>query len=652
MSFRKRNVVIGSSGPSMPITKQETILAPGTRPSPLDGRLTTSTGTQSLDQLLAGHAGMPLGASLLIEETGTTDFGGVLLRYYAAEGLVQGHHVHLLGFNDSWRRELPGIGNPSGSKGGKFTTASDEKMKIAWRYETLGQRKVPTKEPQAVGQGGATFCHTFDLSKRLENSTVKGQFYASPLEGPLASPSQAPFKKFIAEVALRINNSSPSTVHRIIVPSLLSPTLYASAMSQPCEILQFLHALRALLRRFPTQATAFITLPITLFPRSSGLTRWMELLCDGVIEMIPLQHQAPLAREPGSEEKGQGLLRAHSLPVFHEKGGGLEGSWTREDLSFKLSSSNGLVIMPFSLPPVGDEEMAAQAIWDLGSSVPPPVRVSKIAGRYLVFDADSASLLRCHENVNGTLAGTAPQQPTQNIFLSLPVELRPEEAEALVKRNIAYLVDDVIAHQAVLRNSRSEERKAYLDSLRTRKQAAQKVLTEKTAKRAAEMAEKRGVALSRSRKQGSIDVDDHVILPSKSSKPSTRQPDSMFKPLGVTPTSSGALISPANDEMLEVVKPEEGPLCLFLLSNGYYMTPGLRFGAKYSVYPGDPLRFHAHFMASQFEWDEEITVLDIVTGGRLATAVKKSFLIGGQQPPSSLLPKSQVRTFCIEWAAM
>lgn len=145
MSFRKRNVVIGSSGPSTPVARQEKSLAPGTRPSPLDGRPTTSTGTQSLDQLLAGHAGIPMGTSLLIEETGTTDFGGVLLRYYGAEGLVQGHHVHLLGFNDSWRRELPGLGKPSNSKSSKATPSSDDKMKIAWRYETLAQRNVPVR---------------------------------------------------------------------------------------------------------------------------------------------------------------------------------------------------------------------------------------------------------------------------------------------------------------------------------------------------------------------------------------------------------------------------------------------------------------------------------------------------------------------------
>ncbi|KAH7171542.1 PAXNEB protein-domain-containing protein [Dactylonectria macrodidyma] len=646
MSFRKRNVVIGSSsGASTSIARQEKSLAPGTRPSPLDGRLTTSTGTQSLDQLLAGHAGMPMGTSLLIEETGTTDFGGVLLRYYAAEGLVQGHQVHLLGFGDGWRRELPGTGRQANSRSSKTTSSSDEKMKIAWRYETLGQRSVPTRDPQASlgpGQGTAPFCHTFDLSKRLESNAIQGEFHASPIDGLLASPSQAPFKKFISDITSKIKSSTPSTVHRIIVPSLLSPTLYSSAASQPREVLQFLHALRALLRQFPTQTTALLTLPITLFQRSSGLTRWMELLSDGVLELIPLQHQGPVAREPGGEDKGQGMLRTHSLPVFHEKGGGIEGTWARENLSFRLSSSGGLVIEPFSLPP---DTMAA-------STASNPVRISKIAGRFLIFDADSAALLRRNENVNGTLTGTAPQQPTQNIFLGLPVELRPEEAEALVSRKVAYLVDVVAAHQSVLRNPDPDARNAYLDSLKTRKQTAQRVFAEQSAKRAAEVAGRHGAPASRSKKSPPTNADDDALFSSNPSEPSSRLADGATKSLGVTPTSSSCLISQEIARIFRAENPTESPLCRFLLSSGYYMTPGLRFGAKYSVYPGDPLRFHAHFMASQYDWDEEIPILDIVAGGRLATAVKKAFLIGGQEPGLEASSDRQVRTFSLEWAAM
>lgn len=145
MSFRKRGVVLGNPRTPAAAVKVEKSLPAGTRPSPHDGRLTTSSGTPSLDQLLAGHAGLPMGTSLLIEETGTTDFGGMLLRYYAAEGLVQGHHVHVLGFDDAWRRELPGLGSDTKEKAAKSESSSDSKMKIAWRYETLGNRVSPSR---------------------------------------------------------------------------------------------------------------------------------------------------------------------------------------------------------------------------------------------------------------------------------------------------------------------------------------------------------------------------------------------------------------------------------------------------------------------------------------------------------------------------
>lgn len=150
MSFRKRNVGLAGPGassrrlrpedPSSPSQGPPTIHIPGVRPSPLDGRLTTSTGTQTLDDLLAGHAGLALGHSLLIGENGTTDFAGALLRYYAAEGVVQGHTVHVVGVGEHWGRELPGLTGDAGFTENEASVAVDkEKMKIAWRYERLGE---------------------------------------------------------------------------------------------------------------------------------------------------------------------------------------------------------------------------------------------------------------------------------------------------------------------------------------------------------------------------------------------------------------------------------------------------------------------------------------------------------------------------------
>ena len=111
--------------------------APGIRPSPVDGRATTSTGTPSLDAVLAGHGGLPLGNSMLIEESGTTDYAGVLLRYYTAEGILQEHKVHVLGAGEFWTRELPGLSTEHDTRK-RGSSEKSEKMKIAWRYERLG----------------------------------------------------------------------------------------------------------------------------------------------------------------------------------------------------------------------------------------------------------------------------------------------------------------------------------------------------------------------------------------------------------------------------------------------------------------------------------------------------------------------------------
>jgi tRNA-splicing endonuclease subunit Sen34 len=71
------------------------------------------------------------------------------------------------------------------------------------------------------------------------------------------------------------------------------------------------------------------------------------------------------------------------------------------------------------------------------------------------------------------------------------------------------------------------------------------------------------------------------------------------------------------------------------------------------VYPGDPLRFHSHFLAVGYDWEQEIPLLDLIGGGRLGTAVKKGFLIGGQDDSKDTTSDNDgVRTFCLEWGGM
>ena len=184
MAFRKRNVGISRSIPGLGSASSSLIAPstspaplPGVRPSPIDGRPTTSTGTPSFDGILAGHAGFALGCSILIEESGTTDFAGALLRYYAAEGVIQGHKVHVIGVGEQWGRELPGLVGVSGSGtddgSGK---EKKERMKIAWRYERLGEfgsgisgsRGVWDESPVYISQCKILFSNSKILFSRAD----------------------------------------------------------------------------------------------------------------------------------------------------------------------------------------------------------------------------------------------------------------------------------------------------------------------------------------------------------------------------------------------------------------------------------------------------------------------------------------------------
>lgn len=172
-----------------------------------------------------------------------------------------------------------------------------------------------------------------------------------------------PFDGLLLHLVAQISSLPPGTIHRVVIPTILSPVAYPSVASDPRHVLQFLHAIRALLRRFPNQLTVMTSLPLSLYPRASGLTRWVEVLSDGVLELAPFPSHANLALAtsvPSStmlqEEPPQGILKVYELPILHEKGGGEHQSGHTDDLAFTLSRRKGLTIKPFSLPPLDSDD--------------------------------------------------------------------------------------------------------------------------------------------------------------------------------------------------------------------------------------------------------------------------------------------------------
>lgn len=101
---------------------------------------------------------------------------------------------------------------------------------------------------------------------------------------------------------------------------------------------------------------------------------------------------------------------------------------------------------------------------------------------------------------------------------------------------------------------------------------------------------------------------------------------------------------------------------------GYYLLPGMRFGGVFVSYPGDPLRYHAQQIIDTREYyEEDIGLFKICNRGRLATGVRKVWIVGGTVDNSGtdrdiverLLFDSgnknnydtgRIRCFSIEWA--
>ena len=57
------------------------------------------------------------------------------------------------------------------------------------------------------------------------------------------------------------------------------------------------------------------------------------------------------------------------------------------------------------------------------------------------------------------------------------------------------------------------------------------------------------------------------------------------------------------------------------------VTPGIKFGCDFAVYKHGPGVEHAPYMVSVKKIDSEITATEIVKAGRLATTVRKRFII-------------------------
>jgi len=209
--------------------------------------------------------------------------------------------------------------------------------------------------------------------------------------------------------------------------------------------------------------------------------------------------------------------------------------------------------------------------------------------------------MRSEWRIYGAAVGMLPSCPTQSAAFSLPVALLPEEAALLLEFGAAQLIDGATPFAAI------------------------KAAT--AASPPAEMQAQVG--------------DQQGQAPATVRIPTASLDDPAFTAAAATPLRPGALGYPQTDD---------DHLRLFVFRNlwqrGHYITAGLKFGGDYLVYPGDPELYHAHFVALVQRPNQGITPLQLVALGRLATAVKKTFLVCSRDA------QGQATYLSIEWTNM
>jgi len=81
-----------------------------------------------------------------------------------------------------------------------------------------------------------------------------------------------------------------------------------------------------------------------------------------------------------------------------------------------------------------------------------------------------------------------------------------------------------------------------------------------------------------------------------------------------------------------------------LRDSGLIVTPGIKFGCDFAVYKQGPGIEHAPFMVSVKSAKSEITATEIVKAGRLATTVRKRFIIAVPD-----MEKGKIRYLIFKW---
>jgi tRNA-intron endonuclease, archaea type len=107
------------------------------------------------------------------------------------------------------------------------------------------------------------------------------------------------------------------------------------------------------------------------------------------------------------------------------------------------------------------------------------------------------------------------------------------------------------------------------------------------------------------------------------------------KSLSVSDVDGNRLTEPALERVCEASYAEfQAKYAVYrkLREAGYVVTPGIKFGSDFAVYEHGPGIDHAPYIVQVMSPESKVTATSLVRSGRLATTVRKQFIIAISDP--------------------
>ncbi|XP_010835312.1 PREDICTED: tRNA-splicing endonuclease subunit Sen34 [Bison bison bison] len=264
-------------------------------------------------------------------------------------------------------------------------------------------------------------------------------------------------------------------------------------------------------------------------------------------------------------------------------------------------------------------------------------------GRSLVWGAEAVQALRERLGVGGRTVGALPRGPRQNSRLGLPLLLMPEEARLLAEIGAVTLVSaprpDPRQHSLALASFKRQQEQGFqeqsalaAEARETRRQELLEKITEGQAAKKLKLEQESGT--SGSQEAGGKQAAEENEA---SAGQAAGEHEEAHEGGGWSPRTRGR-----REEILE----EFLAVYRDLWERGFFLSAAGKFGGDFLVYPGDPLRFHAHYIAQCWAPEDPIPLQDLVSAGRLGTSVRKTLLLCSPQPDGKVVYTS------LQWASL